>query len=83
MLAKRENLDILQKNQLIMSLIENRIVDNILDVLLIPLREEQHSLRISLWGPEKTLTIGVLTKTLENCANSSRNLCLTLQRLLL
>lgn len=81
-LAEREDFNVLHNDKLVVPLVENRIIDNRLDVLLVPLREEQHGLRISIRRPEQALAIRVLTDALENSTDGTRNLCLALQCLL-
>lgn len=61
MLAKRENLDILNDDQLIMILMKHSSIDKIPHVLFIPLGEIQHRLCIPLRRLTQTLPLGVLT----------------------
>lgn len=74
-LAERKDLDVLHNDELIMVLVEDGAVDNVKQVLLVSLCEEQHSLRVALWGLEKALTVGVLAQAFENGPNSARQLC--------
>jgi len=75
MLAETVHIDILHNDQLIMILVEYRPVDNIPEILLVPLREEHHRLRIPLRRPMQTLPIRIFSYALQDCAHRTRKLC--------
>lgn len=56
--------------ELVVVFLKNGIVDNLLKVLLIPLREVQHRLRIAQRRIAQTLTVGVLANTLQKCPDA-------------
>lgn len=73
-LAQREDVDILDNNQLIMVLMEDRTVHQVPDILLIALGEVKHSLGISQGSLAETLALRVLSNAFEDCPNGSREL---------
>ena len=64
MLAKREDLDIIDDNELIVILMEYCSVDKIPHIFLISLRKEHHSLGISLRRSSKPFSFRVLAHAL-------------------
>ena len=80
--AKRENVDILDNDQLVVVLVEDGAVDQVPNVLLIALGEVEHGLGISLWGLAKTFSLGILSDTFKNGPDSSGQLLNSLVGLL-
>jgi hypothetical protein len=73
-LAQRVHLDILDNDQLIMIFVEDRAVDQIPHVLLIPLREIEHRLRVPLRCLAQALPVRIFPDTLQNRLDGSRQL---------
>lgn len=67
MFAKREDLDILNDNQLVMILVEHCTVDKVPYIFFVSLRKEHHSLSISLRRTPKSFSFRVLANALQNC----------------
>ena len=61
MLTKREHLYILHYNQFIMIFVKYSTIDQIPHILLVAFREEQHSLRVSLWCTSEAFPFWILT----------------------
>lgn len=76
-LAHGEHLDVLYNNQLIVTLVKDRLVDKVLDILLVSLGEEQHGLSIAIWRGKQTLTVRVLSEALKDGAHCAGQLLLT------
>ena len=74
MLAQGEYINILDNNQFIMVLMEDRAVDKVPHVLLVSLGKVEHSFRIPVRCFSETLPIGVFTKTFKDCPHSPREL---------
>jgi hypothetical protein len=60
---------------------KNRIIDNVANILLITLRETQHSIRVSFWRAEQALTRRIFSNAFENRANRAGDLCKTIRGL--
>ena len=73
-LAKRENIDILDDHQLIVIFVEDRTVHQVPHVLLVALGEVKHGLGISHGSFPETLTLRIFSDALEDCPDCSRKL---------
>lgn len=82
MLAHREDVDVLDDDQLIVILVEDSVVDQVPNILLIALSEIEHGLGISHGGFPKSLSFRVLTDTFQDRADSSGHLLKSLFGLL-
>lgn len=76
-LAKTENFNVLDNDQLVVVLVENRAIDNVPQILFITLCEIHHSFCVTLGRTMKTLSFRVLADALEKSAHCSRKLFLT------
>lgn len=65
-LAKRKELNVFHDYHPIMVFVKYGTVDDSAQVLFITFCEEEHGLRIALWGIKKTLTVGILAYTFQN-----------------
>ena len=81
-LAHGENLDILHNDELVVALVEDSFVDEVLDVLLVPLSEKEHGLCVAVWSSKEPLTVWVLSQALEDSSHSTSQLLLAFQCLL-
>lgn len=72
--AKREDLNILDYNHLIVSLVKDGIIDNVFDVFLVPFGEEQHGLRITCGRIKNAFPVGVFTDAFEDGSDSLAHL---------
>lgn len=81
-LAHGEHLDILHDDELVVALVEDSFVDEVLNVLLVSLGEEEHSLCVAVWSGKETLTVWVLSQALKDSAHSTSQLLLAFQCLL-
>ena len=68
MLTQRENLNVLDYDQLIVIFMEHCPVDQVAHVLLVPLGEKEHGSRVPLRRTAQPLALRVLTEALENGA---------------
>lgn len=82
MLTERKYLNILHNYKFIMILMKHCPVDQISDVLLIPLGKEKHGPRVSLWGLTQPFPVWVLADALKDGPYSSRQLLDAFFRLL-
>lgn len=74
MLAKTEDLNVLDNDELIMILVEDSAVNNVPQVLLVALGKVHHSFGITFGGSMKTLSFWVLSNALEQSADCSGEL---------
>lgn len=81
-LAHREDIDVLDNNQLIVVLVEDSVVDQVPNILFVALSEIEHGLGISHGGLAKSLSFRVLADTFQDCADSSGHLLKSLFGLL-
>ena len=66
MLAKRENLNVLDNDELVVVLVKHRPVDNVPNVLFVALCKIQHCLGISFRRAADAFSVRVFTDTLQN-----------------
>lgn len=78
----REDIDVLDNDQLIVVLVENSVVDQVPNILLVALGEIEHGLGISHGGLTKSFSFRVLADTFQDCADSSGHLLKSLLGLL-
>lgn len=74
MFAKTEDLDVLYNDKLIVILVEDSAVNNVPQVLLVALGKVHHSFCITFGGTMKTFSFWVLSNTLEQRTDCSREL---------
>lgn len=74
MLAKTEDFNVLDNDELIVVFVEHRAVHDISQILLITFCEEHHSFCVPLGGTVQSLSIWVLANTFEKGAYSARQL---------
>lgn len=74
MLAKTEDLNVLDNNELIVILVEDSAINNVPQVLLVALGEVHHSFCITFGGTVKTFSFRVLSDAFEQSADCSREL---------
>ena len=70
--TQRIHLDILDNNQLIMVLVEDRAIDQVPHVLLITLGEIEHRLCVPGRSLPKPFSLRILPDTLEDCLYGPR-----------
>lgn len=76
--TERKDVDVLDNDQLIVVLVEDRAVHQIPNVLLVALGEVKHGLGISLGGLAKSLSFRIFANTLKDSSDSSGQLCKSL-----
>jgi hypothetical protein len=74
MLAHSVDLNVLHNDHLIMSLVEQRPINDVLHILLVSLCVEQHSKSIPLRCIQDTLPVGILAYALQHRAHRTRHL---------
>jgi len=74
MLAKTENFNVLYDDELIVIFVEDSAINNVPQVLLVALGKVHHSFCITFGSTVKTLPLGILSDTLEQSTNCSREL---------
>lgn len=74
MFAETEDLNIFDDDQLIVSLVEDRIIHDILYILLISLRKEQHSFGVSFRRTQESLTIRIFADAFEDRSDGASEL---------
>lgn len=82
MLTHGKDFDVLDNDEFVVILMEDRIVHYVPDILLISLGEEQQCFGISFRCRKKSLAIRIFANALKNCSNSSRYLSQSLRRFL-
>lgn len=73
-LAKRRELNVFHNYHLIVVYIKHGAIHDGVQVLFVALCEEEHGLRIALWGTEKAFSIGVLAHAFQDRPYSARQL---------
>ena len=73
-LAKRKELNVFHDYHLIVVFVEHGPVHDGVQVLFVALGEEEHGLRIALWGIKQALSVGVLAHAFEDRPYSARQL---------
>jgi hypothetical protein len=73
-LAKREDINILDNHQLIMVLVEDGAIHQVPHILLVTLGEVKHSFGISHWGFAETLPFWIFSNAFQDRSDSSREL---------
>lgn len=69
--AHREDFNILDNDQLVVTFVEYSIIDDIPHILLVTLSEEEEGFRVSLWSRFETFSVWVFSYTLENGSDST------------
>ena len=72
--TETKDLNVLDNDELVVILVEYSTVDNVSQILLVPLGEEHHGFGIALRSTVQTLSVRILTDTLEESANRAREL---------
>lgn len=73
-LAKTEDLDVLDDDHLVVTLLENGVVDDVANVLLVALGEEEHGFGVTSRGVADTGPVRILADALEDGADSGLEL---------
>ena len=73
-LAKRKELNVFHDYHLIVVFVKHSAVHDGAQVLLVALCEEEHGLRIALWGITQALSVGVLSHAFQDSPYSARQL---------
>ncbi len=73
-LAKRKELNVFHDHHLIVVFVKHGAVHDGAQVLLVALCEEEHGLRIALWGIKQALSVGVLAHAFQYRPYSARQL---------
>lgn len=74
MFAHREDVNILDDDQLIVVLVEDSIVDQVPNILLVALSEIEHGFGIPQGGLAKSFSFRILADAFQDCADSPRHL---------
>lgn len=73
-LAKRKELNVFHDYHLIVVFVKHGAVHDGAQVLFVALCEEEHGLRIALWGIKQALSVGVLAHAFQDRPYSARQL---------
>ena len=73
-LAQRKHLNVLDHDQLVVVLMKHSPVDQVPNILLVPLCEEEHGFCVALWRATEAFALWILADTLEDGAHGALEL---------
>jgi hypothetical protein len=73
-LAKRKELNVFHDYHFIVVFVKHGVIHDGAQILFVALCEEEHGLRVALWGKKQALSVRVLTHALQDRPYSARQL---------